>query len=51
VQNFAERNLKMVGFVYIREELKFTSINLQKYCKEHDMEIVAIQIKLIGYYL
>jgi hypothetical protein len=40
----------MVGFVYIyiyiQEELKFTTIDLQKYCKEQDFEIAAIQINL-----
>ena len=31
---------------YIQEALKFTNINLQKHCKEQDIEIAAIQLKL-----
>jgi hypothetical protein len=32
--------------IYIQEALKFTNINLQKHCKEQDIEIAAIQLKL-----
>jgi exonuclease III len=32
-------------YIYIQEALKFTNINLQKHCKEQDIEIAAIQIK------
>jgi len=32
--------------IYIHEALKFTSINLQKHCKEQDIEITAVQLKL-----
>jgi exonuclease III len=32
----------------LQEDLNFTTINLQKYCKERDIEIVAIQLKLNG---
>jgi hypothetical protein len=32
--------------ILIREDLNFTNINLQKHCKERDIEIVAIQLKL-----
>jgi exonuclease III len=31
--------------IYIQQALKFTNINLQKHCKEQDIEIAAIQIK------
>jgi hypothetical protein len=34
--------------ILIREDLNFTNINLQKHCKEHDIEIVDIQLKLNG---
>jgi hypothetical protein len=34
--------------ILIREDLNFTNINLQKLCKERDIEIVAIQLKLNG---
>jgi len=32
--------------IYIHENLKFTKINLLKHCKEQDIEIVAIKLKL-----
>jgi hypothetical protein len=32
--------------IYIQEALKFTNINLQKHCKEQDIEIAALQLKL-----
>jgi exonuclease III len=32
--------------IYIQEALKFTSISLQKHCKEQDIEITAVQLKL-----
>jgi len=31
--------------IYVHESLKFTNINLQKYCNEQDIELAAIQIK------
>ncbi|GFG29580.1 hypothetical protein Cfor_01706 [Coptotermes formosanus] len=31
--------------IYTQEALKFTKVNLQKHCKEQDIEIAAIQIK------
>jgi hypothetical protein len=43
---FCRRKLKNGGLcIYIREDLKFSTINLHKYCKEQDLEIAAIQIK------
>ena len=32
--------------IYIQEALKFTNISLQKHCKEQDIEITAVQLKL-----
>ena len=44
---YCRNKLKNGGVcIYIQENLKFTTINLQKYCKEQDIEIAAIQIKL-----
>jgi exonuclease III len=41
------RNLKNGGVcIYIQEDLKFSTINLHKYCKQQDLEIVDIQIKI-----
>ena len=37
----------MVVFVYIQDTLKFININLQKHCKEPDIEITAVQLDLI----
>jgi exonuclease III len=34
--------------LFLQEDLSFTTINLQNYCKEQDIEIVAIQLKLNG---
>jgi exonuclease III len=34
--------------IFLQEDLNFTTINLQKYCKERNIEIVAIQLKLNG---
>jgi exonuclease III len=34
--------------IFLQEDLYFTTINLQKYCKEQDIEIIAIQSKLNG---
>jgi exonuclease III len=31
--------------IYIQEELKFTTINVQKHAKEQDLEISAVQIR------
>ena len=45
--NCCRKTLKNGGVcIYIQENLKFTNINLQKHCKEQDMEIAAIQLKL-----
>jgi hypothetical protein len=44
---FCRRNLKNGGVcIHIQEDLKFSTINLHKYCKEQDLEIVAMQIKI-----
>ena len=44
--NYCRKNLKNGGVcIYIQENLKFTKINLQKHCKEQDMEIAAVQLK------
>ena len=32
--------------IHIHESLKFTNISLQKFCKEQDIEICAVQLKL-----
>ena len=44
---YCRKNLKN-GSVsnYIHESLKFTNISLQKFCKEQDIEICAVQLKL-----
>jgi hypothetical protein len=34
--------------IFLQEDLHFTTINLQKYYKERDIEIVVIQLKLNG---
>jgi hypothetical protein len=33
-----------VQCIFIQEDQNFTTINLQKFCKECDIEIVAIQV-------
>jgi len=33
-------------YIYIQEALKFTNISLQKQCKEQDIEITTVQLKL-----
>ena len=33
--------------IYIQDTLKFINFNLQKHCKEQDIEIVAVQLDLI----
>jgi len=33
-------------YIYIQEALKFTNISLPKHCKEWDIEITAVQLKL-----
>jgi exonuclease III len=44
--NYCRKNLKNGGVcIYIQENLKYTNINLQKHCKEQDMEISAVQLK------
>ncbi|GFG28533.1 hypothetical protein Cfor_03643, partial [Coptotermes formosanus] len=43
---YCREKLKNGGVcIYIQEALKFTRVNLQKHCKEQDIEIAAIQIK------
>jgi hypothetical protein len=32
--------------IYIQEALKFTNINLQKHCRDQDIEIAALKLKL-----
>jgi hypothetical protein len=39
---FCRKKLKNGGGLYIQEKLKFTTIDLQKYCKEQDFEIAVI---------
>jgi hypothetical protein len=44
---YCRKRLKNGGVcIYIQEALKFTNINLQTHCKEQDIEISAIQLKL-----
>jgi hypothetical protein len=44
---FCRKKLKNGGVcIYIQQDLKFATINLQKYCKEQDLEIAAIQISI-----
>jgi hypothetical protein len=44
---FCRKQMKNGGAcIYIKEDLKFTSINVQNHGKEQDLEIAAIQIKL-----
>jgi len=39
--------LKISGVcIYIQEALKFTNISLQKHCKEQDIEITVVRVKL-----
>jgi len=43
---YCRKKLKNGGVcIYIHETLKFTNINLQKHCKEQDIEIAAVQLK------
>jgi exonuclease III len=45
--NYCRKELKNGGVcIYILETLKFLNIDLQKHCKEQDIEIAAIQIRL-----
>jgi hypothetical protein len=44
---YCRKKLKNGGVcIYIHEILNFTNINLQKHCKDQDIEIAAIQLKL-----
>jgi hypothetical protein len=44
---YCRKKFKNCGVcIYIQEALKFTNINLQKHCKEQDIEITAVQLKL-----
>jgi hypothetical protein len=46
---FCRKKLKNGGScIYIHEDIKFTAINVQKYGKEQDFEIAALQIRLHG---
>ena len=38
--------MEVFAYIYIQEALKFTNISLQKHCKEQDIEITAVQLKL-----
>ena len=40
------KKLKNDVCIYIQEALKFTNISLKKHCKEQDIEITALQLKL-----
>jgi exonuclease III len=43
---YCRKKLKNGGVcIYIQEALKFTNNNLQKHCKEQDIEVVAVQLK------
>jgi hypothetical protein len=45
--NLCKGKLKNGGsYIYIHEELKFTSIKVQTCAKEQDLEIAAVQINL-----
>ena len=44
--NYCRNTLKQGGVcIYVHESLKFSTVNLQKYCNEQDIELAAIQIK------
>jgi len=44
---YCRKKLKTGGVcIYIQEALKFINISLQKHCKEQDIEITAVQLKL-----
>ena len=44
---YCRKKLKNGGAcLYIQEALKFTNVSLQKHCKEEDIEITAVQLKL-----
>jgi hypothetical protein len=44
---FSRSNLKNGGLcIYIQKDLEFSTIHLQRYCKEQDLKIAAIQIKI-----
>jgi hypothetical protein len=44
---YCRNKLKNGGVcIYIQEAVKFTKTNLQKHCKEQDIEIAALQLKL-----
>jgi hypothetical protein len=46
---FCRKKLKNGGScIYIHEDVKFTTINVQKYGKEQDLDIAAVQIRLHG---
>jgi len=44
---YCRKELKHGGVcIYIHETLKFSNISLQKHCREQDIEIAAVQLKL-----
>jgi hypothetical protein len=46
---FCRKKLKNAGScIYIHEDIKFITINVQKHGKEQDLEIAAVQIRLKG---
>jgi exonuclease III len=46
--NYCRKKLKNGGVcIYILETLKFINTDLQKHCKEQDIEIAAVKIRLI----
>jgi Na+-translocating ferredoxin:NAD+ oxidoreductase RnfC subunit len=46
VQHFVEEVKNCGVCIYICEDLKFSTINLHKYCKEQILEISGIQIEI-----
>ena len=43
---YCRKNLKQGGVcIYVHESLKYTNINLQKFCNEQNIELAAIQLK------
>jgi hypothetical protein len=44
---YCRKELKNGGVcIYMQETIKISNINLQKHCKEQDIEIAAVQLKL-----
>jgi hypothetical protein len=38
--------LIIILLIYIHENIKFSTINIHRYCKEQDLEIAAVKLKL-----